>query len=119
MSRSVNFNGVFRNQFGARSVLLPGASGETHQMILWETAADDVVGDVEVFRSGPIRIKRPADVFDMALSDGDARCARDVLQAGEKCQVVIADGQSFKVNVTARHYVEEIKISVSVEDRLA
>src|ERR1700689_4235089 len=109
MSRSVNFNGVFRNQFGARSVLLPGASGETHQMILWETAADDVVGDVEVFRSGPIRIEGPADVFDVALPDGDAGCPGDILQACQERKIGIADGQPFEINVAARHYIEQVE----------
>ena len=79
MSRTVNFNRVFGNQFGARTVFRPGASSETHQMILGKPAADNVVGDVEIFRAGPIRIKGPADVFNVALLDGDPGGARYVL----------------------------------------
>ena len=54
----------------------------------------------------------------MALFDRDAAGARDILQAGKKREVGVADGQSFEINVTARHYVEQVKVSVAVEDGL-
>ena len=55
----------------------------------------------------------------MALLDCDAARSRDILQPREEREVRIADGQPFEINVAARHDIEQVEISVAIENGLA
>src|SRR5580698_2611722 len=119
VSRSVDLYGVFGNELGARSVLLPGAARKTHQVIRRKAAADDVVGDVEILRPRPIRVKGASDVFDVTLAKGYAGGARDVLQTGEKREIGVTNCQAFEVIIVSRHYVKQVEVPVAIENRFA
>ena len=55
----------------------------------------------------------------LALLDSDPAGAGDILEAGQKGEIGVADGQAFEVVVVGGHHVEEVEISIAVEDRLA
>src|SRR5262249_19008306 len=112
---SVDLDRVFGNHFSAETgQILPSPASKPHQMILGKSTDDNVVRDVVIFGSGPIRINGALDVFDAAMLDGEATRSREIFVPSPKGEICISNGQSFEIVVIRRHHVEQVVGAIAI-----
>ena len=90
MPLAVDFDRVLGcEQFRIAGKLRPWRSGPAHHLVGIVPADEDVVGDVEVLRSGPVGLHGAADVVELRVLQREAARSGDVLMPSRNATLVL------------------------------
>ena len=119
---SVDLDGIIAADF-VRAVgagAAPQRAGPADQQVaLLDTAEKDVVGNIEVARSGVLGPDAEADVLEAAVPDGEADGAVHLLESREDGDVGVAEGKSVEDVMGGSRDVEQAVVARAVEDDFA
>ncbi len=121
VSWSVDLDGVIAADFvGAigASTTPKGASPSDEQVALLDAAQKDVVGDIEVARSGVFGPDTEANVFEATILDGEANRTGYRFESGEEGDIGVAESESVEDVVGGGADVEQAVVARTIEDDL-
>ena len=98
---------------------LPHRAGPADHPFGIVAADEDVVGDVEVVRTGIVGPHASTDVLEAAALDGQPFRSNQELCAGENAVLGVPERDPLEVVMVSPAHVEQCEVTVAVEDHLA